>query len=85
MCNESSNLEGFAPSKNHWSHLFQIALMNLQLHMMKLTVNLGGFGYIVRKESPFLKSEPEETGTHYNMRKVVCYIETKKVLSKKCC
>ena len=53
--------------------------------MTKLTVNLGGCGHTVRKESPFLKSEPEETGTYYAMRKVVCYIETKKVLSKKCC
>ena len=39
---------------------------------------LGGCGYIVRKESPCLKSEPEETGIYYDMRKVVCYIDTKK-------
>ena len=47
------------------------------------TVNLGGgggCGYIVRKQSPCLKSEPEESGTYYDMRKVVCYIETKKVV-----
>ena len=49
------------------------------------TVNWGGGGggeggYIVRKESPCLKSEPEETGSYYDMRKAVCYIETKKVV-----
>ena len=42
--------------------------------MTKLTVNLGECGYIVYEERPFLKSEPEETGTYYDMRKVVCYI-----------
>ena len=72
---------GFALSKNNWSHLFEITLTDIA----KLTANLWGCGYIVRKESPFLKSEPEETGTYYDMRKDVCYIETKKVLSKKCC
>ena len=40
----------------------------------------GGCGYIVRKESRCLKFEPEETGIYYDMRKVVCYIETKKVV-----
>ena len=74
---------GFAASKNHWSHLLQITQTDLVLHVTKLlkTVNWGGGGgYIVRKESPCLKSEPEETGTYYDMRKVVCYIETKKVV-----
>ena len=41
---------------------------------------LGGCGYIVRKESPCLKFEPEETDIYYDMRKGVCYIETKKVV-----
>ena len=40
----------------------------------------GGGGYILRKESPCLKFAPEDTGTYYDMRKVVCYIETKKVV-----
>ena len=39
---------------------------------------LGGCRYTVRKESPCLKSEPEETDIYYDMRKGVCYIETKK-------
>ena len=39
-----------------------------------------GRGYIVRKESRCLKSEPEETGIYYDMRKVVSYIDTKKVV-----
>ena len=51
------------------------------LHMTKLKQLIwGGCGYIVRKESRCLKSEPEETGTYYDMRNVVCYIETKKVV-----
>ena len=68
---------GFAPSKNHWSHLFQITLTDIELHMTRLTVNLAGCGYIVRKESSFLKSEPEETGTYYDMRKL-CVISRRK-------
>lgn len=40
----------------------------------------GGCGYIVRKEGRCLKCEPEETGIYYDVRKVVCYIETKKVV-----
>ena len=40
----------------------------------------GGCGYIVRKESRCPKSQPEETAIYYDMRKVVCYIETKKVV-----
>ena len=67
-------IAAFAPSKNHWSHLFQITLTDIELHMTKLTFNLGGCAYIVCKERPFLKSEPEETGTYYDMRKVVCDI-----------
>ena len=30
-------------SKNHWSHLFQITLTDIELHMTKLTVTLGGW------------------------------------------
>ena len=67
-------IAAFAPSKNHWSHRFQITLTDIELHMTKLTFNLGGCAYIVCKERPFLKSEPEETGTYYDMRKVVCDI-----------
>ena len=48
-------IAAFAPSKNHWSHLFQITLTDIELHMTKLTFNLGGCAYIVCKERPFLK------------------------------
>ena len=72
---------GFAPGKNHCKRLFQITLTAIVLHMTKLKqLILGGCGYIVRKESRCLKSEPEETGSYYDMRKIVCYIETKKVV-----
>ena len=69
--------------KNHCSHLFQITLTDIVLHLTELKQLIWGgggrgSGYIVRKESPCLKSEPEETGIYYDMRKVVCYIETKK-------
>ena len=57
--------------KNHCSHLFQITLTDIVLHLTELK-------QLIRKESPCLKSEPEETGIYYDMRKVVCYIETKK-------